>query len=68
MGLVRNERFGLSGIVSAIVSGAAVAAVGLWSPPALANGRYPNADMLVVDPGNPEHLLLRATFGTLVKA
>jgi photosystem II stability/assembly factor-like uncharacterized protein len=43
----------------------AVAAI-LVSSAALANGRYPNADMLIVDPINPRHLVLRATFGTLV--
>jgi len=42
------------------------ASLSLSSATALANGRYPNADMLVVDPGNPSHLVLRATFGTLV--
>lgn len=31
----------------------------------LANGRYPNAQQLLVDPGNPDHLVLRATFGIL---
>lgn len=36
------------------------------APDAPANGRYPNADQLVTDPGDPEHLVLRATFGTLV--
>jgi photosystem II stability/assembly factor-like uncharacterized protein len=41
-------------------------ALSLLSAPALANGRYPNADMLIVDPGDPNHLVLRATFGTLV--
>jgi hypothetical protein len=41
-------------------------AMSLISAPALANGRYPNADMLIVDPGDPNHLVLRATFGTLV--
>jgi photosystem II stability/assembly factor-like uncharacterized protein len=41
-------------------------AVILASSSALANGRYPNADMLIVDPANPRHLVLRATFGTLV--
>jgi hypothetical protein len=30
-----------------------------------ANGRYPAADQIVVDPGDPSHLLLRATFGLL---
>lgn len=45
----------------ALVVGSALA-----SGSALANGRYPNADMLIVDPGDPSHLVLRATFGTLV--
>lgn len=48
------------------LGGMAAAVVGLASAPALANGRYPNADMLVVDPTDPSHLVLRATFGTLV--
>jgi len=43
-------------------------AISLSSAPALANGRYPNADMLIVDPGDPNHLVLRATFGTLVSS
>lgn len=47
-------------------AGMAAASVGLVGAPALANGRYPNADMLIVEPGNPSHLVLRATFGTLV--
>jgi hypothetical protein len=38
----------------------------LASGSAFANGRYPNADMLIVDPSEPSHLVLRATFGTLV--
>src|SRR5687768_951087 len=33
--------------------------------PARANGRYPLADQIVVDPGNPEHVVARATFGLL---
>lgn len=45
---------------------AAFACLALASGTALANGRYPNADMLIVDPGDPSHLVLRATFGTLV--
>lgn len=44
------------------------AVISLISAPALANGRYPNADMLIVDPGDPDHLALRATFGTLVSS
>jgi photosystem II stability/assembly factor-like uncharacterized protein len=42
---------------------AAVAAGSLCPRPALANGRFPNADHLVVDPGNPDHVVVRATFG-----
>src|SRR5690606_27125161 len=45
---------------------ALAAALGSASAPALANGRYPNADMLLIDPSNPSHMVLRATFGTLV--
>lgn len=45
---------------------ALAASLALASGSALANGRYPNADMLIVDPGDPSHLVLRATFGTLV--
>jgi hypothetical protein len=47
---------------------AVVLGVGLGSGSASANGRYPNADALIVDPGNSDHLVLRATFGTLVSA
>src|SRR5262245_61860577 len=32
---------------------------------ALANGRFPGADQLVVDPNEPNHLLVRTTFGFL---
>ena len=32
---------------------------------ALANGRFPSADQLIPDPGDPQHLVLRATFGLL---
>ena len=45
---------------------ALAASLALASGTASANGRYPNADMLIVDPGEPSHLVLRATFGTLV--
>jgi predicted anti-sigma-YlaC factor YlaD len=31
-----------------------------------ANGRFPAVDQLVAEPGNPDHLVLRATFGLLV--
>src|SRR3954462_11155284 len=32
---------------------------------ALANGRYPAASQLVVDPNDPKHLVVSATFGFL---
>ena len=32
---------------------------------ALANGRFPLANQLVVDPTNPDHMVARATFGIL---
>jgi photosystem II stability/assembly factor-like uncharacterized protein len=43
----------------------ALSALGLWSAPALANGRFPAADQILIDPGDPTHLALRATFGLL---
>ncbi len=47
------------------LGGLVLTALCLCGAPALANGRYPNADQLLVDPGDPSHLVLRATFGTL---
>jgi hypothetical protein len=47
------------------LGGRAVVGMSLLSAPCLANGRYPAADQLVIDPGDPAHLLLRATFGLL---
>ncbi len=43
------------------------AALALWLCPAaaLANGRFPAADQILVDPGDPTHLVLRATYGLL---
>jgi photosystem II stability/assembly factor-like uncharacterized protein len=38
---------------------------GSWASPALANGRFPLANQLVVDPKNPAHLVARTTFGIL---
>ena len=35
------------------------------STSALANGRYPLADQIVIDPRHPDHLVARATFGLL---
>ncbi len=46
---------------------AALAVATLSAPTvARANGRFPAADMLVVDPRDPMHLALRATYGVLV--
>jgi photosystem II stability/assembly factor-like uncharacterized protein len=41
------------------------ACVLLGAGDARANGRYPLADQIVVDPANPDHLVARATFGLL---
>lgn len=35
------------------------------APSVYANGRFPSVDQLVVEPGNPDHLVLRTTFGLL---
>ena len=37
----------------------------LAAAPAEANGRFPAAGQIVVDPGDPSHLLVRATYGFL---
>lgn len=45
---------------------AATLLAGMLAPAqALANGRYPASQQLVVDPGNPARLWLRATYGVL---
>lgn len=43
----------------------AALAIGLCPALALANGRFPAADQILVDPSAPSHLVLRATFGLL---
>ena len=45
---------------------ALLALVPLGPAPAAANGRFPETNQLVVEPGNPEHVVVRATFGLLV--
>ncbi|WP_437961578.1 hypothetical protein WME76_19305 [Sorangium sp. So ce119] len=46
--------------------GAAAACVALSaSTPALANGRYPAAGQILVDPSDPDHIVVRATYGVL---
>ncbi|NUO52549.1 MAG: hypothetical protein HOV80_27190 [Polyangiaceae bacterium] len=48
---------------TAMALAAASVAACLGASPALANGRFPNADHLVVDPGDSSHVVVRATFG-----
>ncbi len=36
------------------------------SPMARANGRFPAANQLVVDPDDPNHVVVRATYGTMI--
>jgi photosystem II stability/assembly factor-like uncharacterized protein len=48
-----------------IVGFVATSAILLGSGSARANGRFPAAGQLVVDPTDPAHLVLRATFGVL---
>jgi photosystem II stability/assembly factor-like uncharacterized protein len=49
-----------------------VALVGLiglgWCRDGFANGRFPRADQLLIDPSDPSHLVLRATFGLLLSS
>src|SRR3954463_14461670 len=46
---------------------AAVVGLAALSPaPAAANGKFPSAGQIVVDPGDPGHILVRTTFGILV--
>lgn len=47
--------------------GALAATLGVLAatPPALANGRFPAAGQLVVDPSRPDHVVVRATYGIL---
>ncbi|WP_207217496.1 WD40/YVTN/BNR-like repeat-containing protein [Sorangium cellulosum] len=51
-----------------IALGLAAAAASLAlsaAAPALANGRYPTAGQILVDPADPEHIVVRATYGVL---
>jgi photosystem II stability/assembly factor-like uncharacterized protein len=43
----------------------AVAAALAYAPPALANGRFPRAGQVAIDPSDPNHIVARATFGLL---
>lgn len=42
---------------------APLAAWGLFASPAFANGRFPAADQLIIDPSDPKHIVVRTTFG-----
>src|SRR5690349_1126401 len=37
----------------------------LAAAPAAANGRFPAANQIVIDPSNPDHILARTTYGLL---
>lgn len=37
-----------------------------WASPSHANGRFPRANQLLIDPGDARHLVLRATYGLLI--
>jgi MYXO-CTERM domain-containing protein len=43
-----------------------LALVSFGPAPAAANGRFPETNQLVVEPGSPDHVVVRATFGLLV--
>jgi photosystem II stability/assembly factor-like uncharacterized protein len=46
-----------------------LALIGLcWSLDSHANGRFPRANQLLIDPGDPSHLVLRATYGLLLSS
>jgi len=49
----------------ALLGFASLVVLGSRESPALANGRFPLANQLVVDPRNPAHMVARATFGIL---
>src|SRR5579871_5837182 len=48
------------------VAAAAIAALLLADVPASANGRYPAYNELLVSPGDPDFIVLRATFGVVL--
>ena len=60
-GTVRTNERAFSLASSALLVTAAL----LVAVPARANGRFPAADQLIVDPSNPQHLVVRTTFGFL---
>ena len=45
---------------------AAAAAVTLAGLPALANGRFPAAGLVAIDPSDPTHLIVRTTYGLTI--
>lgn len=45
---------------------AALVAAAAYGSPARANGRFPAANQLVVDPDDPQHVIVRATYGTMI--
>src|SRR5260221_13492503 len=49
-----------------VVPFAVCATILAHAPRARANSRYPSANQLVIDPGNPLHIVARTTFGIVV--
>src|SRR5690349_60255 len=44
----------------------AAAAATLFAGPAAANGKFPAAGQIIVDPGDASHIVVRTTFGVLI--
>jgi YVTN family beta-propeller protein len=63
-GAVRNPRLCVPPWFSGLLVTTAVTLA--VSPPAIANGRFPRADLIVFDPSDAERLIVRTTFGLLV--
>lgn len=60
----RRQAAGL--LTRGVIAGSSILfACALATSPAWANGRYPSAQQLLVDPGDPNRLWLRATYGLL---
>jgi photosystem II stability/assembly factor-like uncharacterized protein len=55
----------VAGVQSRRLIAGALFALALSPAPALGNGRFPAADQILLNPAEPAHLVLRATFGLL---
>src|SRR4051794_34190183 len=63
-----KARSAIAGIALSAAVAAAIAISVVTPGTARANGRYPLASQLVVDPLDPDHLVARTTFGVLSSA